>query len=188
MKIKKYRLQTEMENLKAGSEKWFKDYLKELLESDKPYYEKADYIAYCVNQIQAKIDYVSSEIKNLQEVKKSLSSSKELTMEVTASVLAEYGIDKIEGVNISSITINPSTTKSKDVISFKDENKIMGLGYVKFLVDEEAVEKALKNNESQELKELVDIVTIKETSPSKIKINNKRNQSNNEVKIEKQVA
>jgi len=109
-------------------------------------------------------------------------------MEVTASVLAEYGIDKIEGVNISSITITASTTKSKDVINFKDENKIMGLGYVKFLVDEEAVEKALKSNESQELKELVDIVTIKETSPSKIKINNKRNQSNNEVKIEKQVA
>ena len=40
--IVKYRLQTEMENLKIGSVNWFKDYIKQVLESDKPYNEKAD--------------------------------------------------------------------------------------------------------------------------------------------------
>ena len=67
--IKKYRLQTEMENLKLGNENWFKDYIKQVLESDKPYYEKADYIAYSINQLQNKIDYVSNEIKELQDLK-----------------------------------------------------------------------------------------------------------------------
>ena len=28
MEIKKYRLQTEMENLKEGNEEWFKDYVE----------------------------------------------------------------------------------------------------------------------------------------------------------------
>lgn len=44
MEIKKYRLQTEMENLKEGNEEWFKDYVRGVLESNKPYFEKADYI------------------------------------------------------------------------------------------------------------------------------------------------
>jgi len=57
MQTKKYRLQTEMENLKIGNEEWFKDYLRQVLESDKSYFEKADFIAYSINQIQNKIDY-----------------------------------------------------------------------------------------------------------------------------------
>ena len=66
--IKKYRLQTEMENLKIGNVEWFKGYVSDVLESDKPYYEKADYIAYSINQVQNKIDYVSNEIKELQDL------------------------------------------------------------------------------------------------------------------------
>lgn len=52
--IKKYRLQSELENLKLGNETWFKDYVKQVLESPKPYYEKADYIAYSINQVENK--------------------------------------------------------------------------------------------------------------------------------------
>ena len=135
--IVKYRLQTEMENLKLGSVNWFKDYIKQVLESDKPYYEKADYLAYSINQLQNKIDYVSSEIKELQDLKKSLASSKELAMQITASVLAEYGIDKLEGANISSITITPEKSKTENVILIKDEQAVIRLGFVSFSPDYE---------------------------------------------------
>jgi len=33
MRLTNYRLQTEMENIKESSIKWFKDYVKEVLES-----------------------------------------------------------------------------------------------------------------------------------------------------------
>ena len=71
MEIKKYRLQTEMENLKEGNEEWFKkDYVRGVLESNKPYFEKADYIAYSINQISNKLDYISNEIKRTSRTKK----------------------------------------------------------------------------------------------------------------------
>ena len=180
--IKKYRLQTEMENLKLGNENWFKDYIKQVLESDKPYYEKADYIAYSINQVQNKIDYVSNEIKELQDLKKSLATSKELAMEITASVLAEYGIDKLEGVNISSITITPEKVKTENVIFIKDEKAVIQLGFVSFIPDYEAIEKTLitnDGNQCDELKQYVEVNKITTTTQSKIKINNKRNSSTN---------
>ena len=180
--IKKYRLQTEMENLKIGNVEWFKSYVRDVLESDKQYYEKADYIAYSINQLQNKIDYVSSEIKELQDLKKSLASSKELAMQITASVLAEYGIDKLEGANISSITITPEKSKTENVILIKDEQAVMRLGFVSFSPDYEAIEKTLSSNDGyawEELSQYVEVSKITTTTQSKIKINNKRNASNN---------
>ena len=180
--IKKYRLQTEMENLKIGNVEWFKSYVRDVLESDKQYFEKADYIAYSINQVQNKIDYVSNEIKELQDLKKSLATSKELAMEITASVLAEYGIDKLEGASISSITITPEKVKTENVIFIKDEKAVIQLGFVSFIPDYEAIEKTLTTNEGyvyEELAQYVEVSKISTTTQSKIKINNKRNSSTN---------
>jgi hypothetical protein len=180
--IKKYRLQTELENLKIGNVEWFKSYVRDVLESDKQYFEKADYIAYSINQVQNKIDYINNEIKELQELKKSLATSKELAMEITASVLAEYGIDKLEGASISSITITPEKVKSENVFLIKDEQAVMRLGFVFFSPDYEAIEKTLTTNDGyvcDELSQYVEVSKITTTTQSKIKINNKRNSSTN---------
>jgi hypothetical protein len=180
--IKKYRLQTELENLKIGNVEWFKSYVRDVLESDKQYFEKADYIAYSINQVQNKIDYINNEIKELQELKKSLATSKELAMEITASVLAEYGIDKLEGASISSITITPEKIKSENVFLIKDEQAVMRLGFVFFSPDYEAIEKTLTTNDGyvcDELSQYVEVSKITTTTQSKIKINNKRNSSTN---------
>ena len=196
MKIKKYRLQTEMENLKEGNEEWFKDYVRGVLESNKPYFEKADYIAYSINQISNKLDYISNEIKELQELKKFLSNSKELAMQITASILTnEYGISKLEsGVAISSITITPEKSKTSQVITIKNEQAVLGLGYVSFIPDYSAIEVDLANKSKAELKDLmqfIEVNTITEITPQKIKINNKKAvnpQKSDEIIIEENVA
>ncbi|MCT7482412.1 MULTISPECIES: hypothetical protein [Aliarcobacter] len=196
MEIKKYRLQTEMENLKEGNEEWFKDYVRGVLESNKPYFEKADYIAYSINQISNKLDYISNEIKELQELKKFLSNSKELAMQITASILTnEYGISKLEsGVAISSITITPEKSKTSQVITIKNEQAVLGLGYVSFIPDYSAIEVDLANKSKAELKDLmqfIEVNTITEITPQKIKINNKKAvnpQKSDEIIIEENVA
>jgi hypothetical protein len=196
MEIKKYRLQTEMENLKEGNEEWFKDYVRCVLESNKPYFEKADYIAYSINQISNKLDYISNEIKELQELKKFLSNSKELAMQITASILTnEYGISKLEsGVAISSITITPEKSKTSQVITIKNEQAVLGLGYVSFIPDYSAIEVDLANKSKAELKDLmqfIEVNTITEITPQKIKINNKKAvnpQKSDEIIIEENVA
>ncbi len=191
-----YRLQTEMENLKEGNEEWFKDYVRGVLESNKPYFEKADYIAYSINQISNKLDYISNEIKELQELKKFLSNSKELAMQITASILTnEYGISKLEsGVAISSITITPEKSKTSQVITIKNEQAVLGLGYVSFIPDYSAIEVDLANKSKAELKDLmqfIEVNTITEITPQKIKINNKKAvnpQKSDEIIIEENVA
>ncbi len=196
MELKKYRLQTEMENLKQGNEEWFKDYVRGVLESNKPYFEKADYIAYSINQISNKIDYISNEIKELQELKKSLNNSKELAMQITASILTnEYGISKLEsGVAISSITVTPEKSKTSQVITIKNEQAVLGLGYVSFIPDYSAIEVDLVKKSKGELKELmqfIEVNTITETIPEKIKINNKKavnSTKSDEIIIEENVA
>ena len=196
MELKKYRLQTEMENLKQGNEEWFKDYVRGVLETNKPYFEKADYIAYSINQISNKIDYISNEIKELQELKKSLNNSKELAMEITASILTnEYGISKLEsGVAISSITVTPEKSKTSQVITIKNEEAVLGLGYVSFIPDYSAIEVDLVKKSKGELKELmqfIEVNTITETIPEKIKINNKKavnSTKSDEIIIEENVA
>ena len=196
MEIKKYRLQTEMENLKEGNEEWFKDYVRGVLESNKPYFEKADYIAYSINQISNKLGYISNEIKELQELKKFLSNSKELAMQITASILTnEYGISKLEsGVAISSITITPEKSKTSQVITIKNEQAVLGLGYVSFIPDYSAIEVDLANKSKAELKDLmqfIEVNTITEITPQKIKINNKKAvnpQKSDEIIIEENVA
>ncbi len=196
MELKKYRLQTEMENLKQGNEEWFKDYVRGVLESNKPYFEKADYIAYSINQISNKIDYISNEIKELQELKKSLNNSKELAMQITASILTnEYGISKLEsGVAISSITVTPEKSKTSQVITIKNEQAVLGLGYISFIPDYSAIEVDLVKKSKAELKELmqfIEVNTITETIPEKIKINNKKavnSTKSDEIIIEENVA
>lgn len=196
MELKKYRLQTEMENLKQGNEEWFKDYVRGVLESNKPYFEKADYIAYSINQITNKIDYINNEIKELQELKKSLNNSKELAMQITASILTnEYGISKLEsGVAISSITVTPEKSKTSQVITIKNEQAVLGLGYISFIPDYSAIEVDLVKKSKAELKELmqfIEVNTITETIPEKIKINNKKavnSTKSDEIIIEENVA
>lgn len=176
MQVQKYRLQSEMENLKQGNEEWFKDYIRGVLESNKSYFEKADYIAYSINQISAKISYISDEIKTLQAIKKALNSSKELAMELTATVLKdEYGIEKLEGATVSSITITPEKTTAKPSIKIKDEQALLNQGFVVFSVDEEALLKAIEDeNEYESIKDFIELGTVTNTVAQKIKINSKR--------------
>ena len=180
MKTTNYRLQTEIEHLTPTSQKeWFRNYLKDVLESDKPYYQKSDYIALSFMELENKIEYLTNEIKTLTELKKKLQQAKTLGLEVTAQVLQEYGIDKMEGTAISSLTIAPIKTKTKEEIRIKDPQKVMELGYVNFSVDEKAVKEALRHTKMfEQLDPYIEISYIEEEVPARLKINKKRSTSN----------
>lgn len=183
MKTTNYRLQTEIEHLTPSSKKdWFKKYIREVLESDKPYHAKADYIGLSFQELQKKIDYLALDIKELQELKKHLFQAKTLAQEATASVLAEYGIDRIDGTTISSLTITASKIKTKDTFVITDPYALMALGYTKVTVDEDAVKNAMSTVEGMdEIDKFVEVNVITETIPARIKINTKRKCANNQT-------
>lgn len=187
MKLVNYQLQTQIEYLGENkTNSHFKDYLKSILEdTSKPYYQRADYIGLSLNEIKSKIDTLTSDIQDLQALKKRLNSALEIAKELTANVFLENGIDRIDGNIISSLTLTNSTSKTKDEIFIKDENALINLGYVKFSVDYEAIEKALQTKEGRkELKKFVDVTTLTITNPAKIKVNTKRTSANNVEAVE----
>lgn len=181
MKTVNYRLQTEIEHLTPTSQKeWFKNYVRKILESDKPYHAKADYIGLTFQEIQNKIDYLSSDIKELQQLKKTLTEAKTIAQEATASVLAEYGIDRIDGTAISSLTIIPPKIKTKDTFVITNPDALIKLGYAKITVDEEAVKNAMSTLESMnEIDPFVDVSITREEVPARIKVNTRRRGTNN---------
>ncbi len=182
MKLVNYQLQTQIEYLGENkANNFFKEYLQGILEdTSKPYYQRADYIGLSLNEIKSKIDTLTSDISDLQALKKKLNSALEIAKELTANVFLENGIDRIDGNIISSLTLTNATSKTKDEILIKDENAVINLGYVKFSVDMDAVEKALSTKEGKkELKKFVNVTPITISTPAKIKVNTKRASANN---------
>ena len=187
MKLVNYQLQTQIEYLGENKpNNFFKEYLQGILEdTSKPYYQRADYIGLSLNEIKSKIDTLTSDISDLQALKKKLTSALEIAKELTANVFLENGIDRIDGNIISSLTLTNASSKTKDEILIKDENAVINLGYVKFSVDIDAVEKALATKEGKkELKKFVNVTPITISTPAKIKVNTKRaSANNNETKV-----
>ena len=177
MKLINYQLQTQIEYLSDEKpNNFFKEYLQSILEdTSKPYYQRADYIGLSLNEIKSKIDTLTSDISELQALKKKLSNALEIAKVQVAEIFASNGIDRIDGNIISSLTLTNPTSKTKDEIIIKNEEALINLGYVKFSVDIEAIEKALQTKEGKkELKKYVEVMPITVTTPAKIKVNTKR--------------
>lgn len=182
MKMTNYRLQTEMENIKADSQDWYKDYVRQVLESNKPYHAKADYLGLSIQEIQNKIDYLTADIQEMSVLKKSLSSAKSLALIATAEVLEEYGVDRLDGTSISSITITPKKTKLTETFEIINTEALIKLGYYSVVVDEKSVKNAMLTVEGMnEIDAFVQVgITTKEI-PARIKVNARRSSSNNQA-------
>ena len=182
MKMTNYRLQTEIENINTDKTEWFKNYVRQVLESNKPYHAKADYIGLSIKEIDNKISYINDDIKELQALKKNLTLAKTTALEATAEVLAEYGIDRLDGTAISSITITPPKTKLKETFKITDADALIQLGFYSVVVDESAVKDAMLTVEGMDsIDKFVEVGVVKEMTPAKIKVNAKRNSANNQA-------
>jgi len=182
MKMTNYRLQTEIENIKEDKQEWFKNYVRQLLESNKPYHVKADYIGLSIKELDNKIAYIADDIKELQALKKNLTSAKATALEATATVLSEYGIDRLDGTAISSITITPKKTKLKESFKITNADALIKLGYFSVVVDEQAVKDAMLTVEGMDtIDAFVEVGVVSEETPAKIKVNPRRNSSNNQA-------
>jgi len=182
MKMTNYRLETEIENINIDKTEWFKNYVRQVLESNKPYHAKADYIGLSIKELDNKISYISDDIKELQALKKNLTLAKTTALEATAEVLAEYGIDRLDGTAISSITITPKKSKTKDTLNIINSEELIKLGYFRVIVDEQSVKEAMCTLEGMnEIDKFVEVGVVKEEIPAKIKVNFRRNGVNNQA-------
>lgn len=176
MKLLNFKLQTDIERLSPEkSTKNFKEYIKYILENQNAsYFQKCDYVGLSLNEVKNKIDTLSKDIQDLQELKRNLIQALDIAKEITAEVFLENGIDRIDGNVISSLTLLKENIKVKEEIKIKDEEALLRLGYIKFSVDMEAIEEGLKDDRRDEIKDFIEILTTTTITPAKIRINQKR--------------
>jgi len=174
----RYPLVAEIENLSVSSDSsldWFRDTIRTILESPKETYTKADSIALSIADIESRVSYISDEIKAMTAIKKRLSLAKTTAQEIVAEVMAEYGVDKIEGVAVSSLSVTPEKKTYKEKITVKDERKLMELGYVNFSVDLESIATDITDMQKfKDLDEYISVDIIETVSKPKVRINKKR--------------
>jgi len=185
MKTTRFSFEKAVQEVSADNTQWLRDEFASILESDKEFTRKADYIGYSINSIDSKIATLDEEIQLMQEMKKKLKSAKDVALSVGAEVFAQYGVEKIEGAGISSITITPATESLKTTLVATDEAMLIRAGFCKTVVDMDMVNKRYNNGE------YIDIITayttdtvIDKSKPAKLKINKRRKVSN---QIEQQV-
>jgi len=180
MKTKRYEFERMIEAAPAAAEKmavkeWLKNEFKTILESDKHFTRKADYIGLSIADIDEKIKSIDEEIKELQALKANLKEAKEIAQEVGAEVFKEYGIDRLEGNAISSITIKDGEEKQKIDVKVFDENRAIEMGYYKKVVDKEALKEALMGaDERAQLDGVAELEIEYKLIPDKLRVNKKR--------------
>ena len=178
MKTTRYRFEQAVQEVKEDTTSWLKDEFKSILESDKDFTRKADYIGFSIAGIDSKVASIDEEIKELQELKKQLKSAKEIALTTGAEVFSEYGVEKIEGAGISSITVTKASTKSKTTLQILNEEALIKLGYFTLSLDEDAVMEVLSMSQDLEnLSEYARLDTEETTSAAKLKINKRRGSS-----------
>jgi hypothetical protein len=174
MKTTRYQFEKDIEGASSNTD-WLKQSFQSILESDKHFTAKADYIGYSILGIDEKVQSLDEQIKELQAVKKRLKEAKEVALTVGAEVLTDYGIDKLEGAGISSITVTESKDKTDLELIIHDENALMELGYYfKVLDSARVIEEFNKADERGRLEAYCDVVVTTTVTDAKLKINKRR--------------
>ena len=132
-------------------------------------------------------DNITSDIKN--EFSNELKAAKEIALTTGAEIFQEYGIDKIEGLGISSITIAKESIKTKTKLKVLNENALIKEGYFKVVLDQDAIIQAYsKADEREALLNYCEVSLISEKSDAKLKINKKRGVNNTEIERVEEIA
>ena len=174
MKTMRYRFEQAVQEVNEETTEWLIAEFKSILTSDKDYTRKCDYIGFSIASIDSKVASIDEELKELQSLKKKLKLAKDIALRIGAEVFAEYGIDKLEGAGISSITVTKESTKSKQSIEIIDEEALIDLGYYNMIVDTDAIAKAFDTNDAEEIAPYIRLNTTDTTTTAKLKINKRR--------------
>lgn len=190
MKTTRYRFEETVQSATAKTKEWLKGELRAILESDKDYTRKCDYIGFSVLSIDKRIESIDEEIKELQELIKSLNkAAKDIVLETGAEVFIEYGIDKLDGGGISSITFTGATTSDKTKLIIENREALIEAGFFKKVVDEEMVLHYYTSDKyANIIQENSSLEVISIPRPAKIKVNKRRTVNNTTLLSQEEVA
>lgn len=176
------KLESVIVSTTVENKEYLKDELKAILESDKSYQSKCDYLGYSISSLDTTIAFIDEQIKELQAYKKRLKSAKDLVLTTGAEIFNEYGISKLDGAGISSITTSKETINSKLEFTILNEQALIDGGFCKRILNMELLEDSYNiGNYVEFIEANTQIQRVIVTKPSKLKVNKRRSVNNTDI-------
>lgn len=130
----------------------------------------ADYIGLSVQNLDDRLLRIKEAEAQIKSLKSELTSQIETIKIGSAKWLEESGIDKLQGMYVSSVSVSKS--KPKEDVKIINEESLINQGYFKTSVDKTAVKNAIINGVD------VDGATIEVTHiENKVRINKRKKES-----------
>ncbi len=156
---------------------WFYQSVINILENQNlSSFTKADQIADAFISLDSKLDYIVEQQRLLASLKKQIEIAKEFAKEEVSKALLLFGVTKLEGMKVSSITASKETVKSVAKLQILNEDELIKAGYFKVELDLQAVEEALLSaDKREEVKDYADMKIEKVVKGATIRINKRKN-------------
>lgn len=159
------------------AKQWFYQSVINILENQNlTSFTKADQIADAFISLDSKLDYIIEQQRLLANLKKQIEIAKELAKEEVSKALLSFGVTKLEGMKVSSITASKETVKSVAKLQILNEDELLKAGYFKVELDLQAIEEALLSaDKREEVQDYADMKIEKVIKSATIRINKRKN-------------
>ncbi|MDD4330541.1 MAG: hypothetical protein PHD79_11345 [Aliarcobacter sp.] len=159
------------------AKQWFYQSVINILENQNlTSFTKADQIADAFISLDVKLDYIIEQQRLLASLKKQIEIAKELAKEEVSKALLSFGVTKLEGMKVSSITASKETVKSVAKLQILNEEELLKAGYFKVELDFQAIEEALLSGDRrEEAQDYADMKIEKVVKNATIRINKRKN-------------
>lgn len=159
------------------AKQWFYQSVINILENQNlTSFIKADQIADAFISLDSKLDYIVEQQRLLASLKKQIEIAKELAKEEVSKALLSFGVSKLEGMKVSSITASKETVKSVAKLQILNEDELLKAGYFKVELDLQAIEEALLSaDKREEVQDYADMKIEKVIKGATIRINKRKN-------------
>ena len=156
---------------------WFYQSVISILENQNlSSFSKCDAISEAFISLDSKLDYIVEQQRLLASLKKQIEIAKELAKEEVSKALLSFGVTKLEGMKVSSITASKETVKSVEKLQILNEDELLKAGYFKVELDLQAVEEALLSaDKREEVQNYADMKIEKVVKNATIRINKRKN-------------
>ncbi len=182
------KLEQDFIALHTGNEqtkKWFAQSVNDILESSTMTpYSKCDAIAEVFTNIDSRLQYIKKQQNLLSNLKKQLELAKSFAKEEVSNSLTSFGVTKLEGLKVSSISATEATTKEVAKLEIHNKDELLKLGYFSLIINENAVEEALLSADKRpEVEEYADIKIEVQSKPATIRINKRKVSIQDDTKL-----
>jgi len=131
MKTVNYPLEVAVQNVTYQNKEALVERYKAVLESNKDFMRKCDYICYSISSINTRVKAIDEELEHLIGLKTTLQDAQQIALEAGVEAFDYYGISKLEGSVFKSITVSKPIESNKKRLVVLDEQSLIENGFYK---------------------------------------------------------